>query len=124
MYKVADGGQCLLLCVAAVQFYAVKKRFPQFISAHRADKRQKRLWTTLALPLVTLTLFANLFGDVAIVYSGLFLDAIALAPLAISVKLAFLVGFLSKLHTKLSSQTSLMPQGAQILSQLAARLFA
>lgn len=84
---------CLILSVAAVQYYAIKTRFPSLFAARVADKRQKKLWKTLALPLVAFSLFTNFFGDVAIAYSGLFLKASTLAPLAISVKLALLVGF-------------------------------
>lgn len=83
----------LIVSAAAIQFSALQTRFSNFCASSGAAKRQKKIWKLLALPLISLSLFLNFFADVAIFYSGLFLTAGALAPLAIAIKLAFLVGF-------------------------------
>lgn len=82
-------------CIAIVllHLWKVKRVYPNLFSAKRAASRLGWRWVKMSSPLVVVSLFTNLFADIAIVVSGMVLGQAALAPLAIAVKLSLLVGF-------------------------------
>ncbi|MCH9766130.1 MAG: hypothetical protein K0U34_09085, partial [Alphaproteobacteria bacterium] len=53
--------------------------FPGFLTAATAPERIGRQWIKMASPLVAVSLFTNLFADIAIVFSGAFLGQELLA---------------------------------------------
>lgn len=79
--------------ILSVQLHRAVGLFPN-LRSHRASRgTEKRVWLTAAWPLIAMSLFTNLYADLAIVVAGLSLIPSQLALLAIALKLSMLVGF-------------------------------
>ncbi len=91
MLVVVFCGFCLFTLV--LQTVKARSVFTGFLTASPAPRRIWQQWSKMASPLIAVSLFTNLFADVAIVFSGAFLEKEVLAPLAIAIKLSLLFGF-------------------------------
>ncbi len=80
--------------ITFVQWRRIKILFPEIWPLKVSTHREARCWRSAAAPLITMSLFTNLFADLAIVLSGLLLEPGELALLAVALKLSVIAGFL------------------------------
>ena len=83
----------LYLVQAVYQTVALRRTVPAG-GARVADAgRIGRAWRRVALPYLSIALFTAIFGDLAILVAGFFLDRADLAMFGVAVKITLLVGF-------------------------------
>jgi len=78
---------------AAYQTMSVRRTIPAAGPVPAGAGRAVRLWRKVALPYVSIALFTAIFGDLAILVAGFFLDRADLAMFGVVVKLTLIVGF-------------------------------
>jgi O-antigen/teichoic acid export membrane protein len=81
----------ITFAMGSLQYWLIRKRIPP--GPPQAPRRLRTRWRIEGMPLIAVTLYINLFADLAIILASPLLASAELAAFGIALKLAMLVGF-------------------------------